>query len=444
MNEDKGRAGTTRRSFMQAGTAAIAASGGGSAVASPTGETLALNGGPKAVAFPESRAAELSKWPRYGENEKKIVVELLENNRSYNEIPALEKELKDYLKAPYVKAHCNGTGALMSLFFALDLPRGSEIMAPSYTAWATTAPMHLFGYVPVFVDINPRTQTFDLEYAEKHLTPLTRAVIPMHSFGNPCDMDQISDFAKRHGLILLEDAAQAQGASLKGKAVGTWGAIGIFSFQASKTLPAIEGGAGVYQTREYYERATTFGNYELPGSFPEDSPYRGYQGTGMGPKLRIHPLGAALARTQLQGLDQRNAVVDAQARKLADRLIEMPGISRPYTRPDARRVHWANLILFLDDKKAGCPRDALLKALQSEGVRISPGTYDVQHKYRLYAEAKWWHHPPVIPESLPGTTEVNRTAVRLPLFYQDASELIEQYVTAFEKVWAQRSALARG
>src|ERR1035437_6640511 len=87
MNEDKGRAGTTRRSFMQAGTAAIAASGGGSAVASPIGETLALNGGPKAVAFPESRAAELSKWPRYGENEKKIVVELLENNRSNNEIP---------------------------------------------------------------------------------------------------------------------------------------------------------------------------------------------------------------------------------------------------------------------------------------------------------------------------------------------------------------------
>ena len=182
---------------MQAGTAAIAVSGGG-AFGSPTGETLALNGGPKAVTFPAARAAELSKWPRYEENEKRVIIELLENNRSYGEIPLLEKELKEYLKAPYVKAspyvkaHCNGTSALMSLFFALDLPRGSEIMAPSYTAWATTAPMHLFGYVPVFIDINPRTQTFDLEYASKHLTPLTRAVMPMHSFGNPCDLDQIS------------------------------------------------------------------------------------------------------------------------------------------------------------------------------------------------------------------------------------------------------------
>jgi dTDP-4-amino-4,6-dideoxygalactose transaminase len=303
--------------------------------------------------------------------------------------------------------------------------------------------MHLFGYVPAFVDINPRTQTFDVEDAEKRVTKLTRAVMPMHSFGNPCDMDRITEFAKRHGLIVLEDAAQACGASLQGKPCGTWSSIGIFSFQASKTLPSLEGGAGIYQTREYYERATAFGNYELPATFPEDSPYRVYQGTGFGLKLRIHPLGAAIARIQLRGLDARNAVVDAQARKLADRLVELPGISRPYTRPDAKRVHWASLMLFLDEKKAGCPKSKLLKALQAEGVRVTEGAYDEQHKYKLYSETKWWHHPVVIPD-LPGTTEVNRTAVRLPLFYEDAGELIAQYVAAFEKVWARRTALARG
>jgi len=220
------------------------------------------------------------------------------SNGWYPEIPALEKELQQHLGAPYVKAHMNGTSALMSMFFALGLPAGSEILAPSYTAWATTAPMHFFDYVPVFVDINPRTMTFDLAYARKRLNSRIKAVLPMHSFGNPCDMDEISDFAKQHGLIVVEDAAQAQGASLKGKPMGTWGSIGIFSFQGSKILPSIEGGAGVYQTREHYERATMFGNYELPNSFPQDSAYRIYQGTGMGPKLRIHPLAAALARRQ--------------------------------------------------------------------------------------------------------------------------------------------------
>ncbi|MCL5745660.1 MAG: DegT/DnrJ/EryC1/StrS family aminotransferase, partial [Acidobacteria bacterium] len=348
----------TRRSFLGTGAAAVE-----SARVSRAAETLALNGGPKAVTVPAARLAELTRYPRFGDEEKKAMVELLGNGNFYQEIPLFEKELKDYLKAPYVKAHANGTSALMSMFFALDLPRGSESMAPSYTAWATTAPMHLFGYVPRFVDVNPRTMTFDLAYASRHLTPRTRALLPMHSFGNPCDMDQICAFAKERGLVVVEDAAQAQGASLQGKPVGTWGAIGEFSMQASKILPAIEGGSGVYRTREYYERATVFGNYELARTFPGDSPYRVYQGTGMGPKLRIHPLAAASARRQLRGMDARNALVDAQVRKLTDQLVHLPGLSVPYCRPDAKRVYWGSHMLFIDEAKAGCPKDALMKAL---------------------------------------------------------------------------------
>lgn len=429
-------AGRTRRSFIETG-AVVAASAGAARAA----ETLALNGGPKAVTIPATRLAELTRYPRFGDEEKKVLVDLIGNGNFYQEIPLFEKELKEHLGAPYVKAHANGTSALLSMFFALDLPRGSEIMAPSYTAWATTAPMHLFGYVPRFVDLNPRTMTFDLAYAAKHLTPQTRALLPMHSFGNPCDMDQICDFAKERGLIVVEDAAQAQGASLKGKPVGTWGAIGEFSMQSSKILPAIEGGSGVYQTREYYERATVFGNYELARTFPEDSPYRHYQGTGMGPKLRIHPLAAAIARRQLRGMDARNAIVDAQVRKLTGQLVHLPGLSVPYCRPDAKRVYWGSHMLFIDEAKAGCSKDALLKALRAEGVPISHGAYDEQHKYKLYAEAKWWHHPVEIPAELPGTTQVNRTAARMPLFYGEAGDVIEQYVKAFEKVWASRAKL---
>lgn len=437
-NMDNSNAGRTRRSFLEAGAAVV-----GSATAARAAETLALNGGLKAVTIPATRLAELTRYPRFGDEEKKALVELLGNGNFYQEIPLFEKELKEHLKAPYVKAHANGTSALMSMFFALDLPRGSEIMAPSYTAWATTAPMHLFGYVPRFVDINPRTMTFDLADAAKRLTPRTRALLPMHSFGNPCDMDQICSFAKERGLVVVEDAAQAQGASLQGKPVGTWGSIGEFSMQASKILPAIEGGSGVYQTREYYERATVFGNYELARTFPEDSPYRVYQGTGMGPKLRIHPLAAAIARRQLRGMDARNAIVDANVRKLTDRLVHLPGLTVPYCRPDAKRVYWGAHLLFLDQAKAGCSKDALMKALRAEGVPISNGSYDEQHKYKLYAEAKWWHHPVEIPAELPGTAQVNRTAARMPLFYGEADDVIEQYVKAFEKVWARRGELAK-
>jgi dTDP-4-amino-4,6-dideoxygalactose transaminase len=432
----------TRRTFVQTGAAAATALG-----ALPSrvhaGEVLALQGGPKAVSIPADVQRQTFKWPRYEQEEKQAVLDLMDSNNWYAEIPAFEKELKEYLKVPYVKAHSSGTSSLMSMFFALDLPRGSEILAPSYTAWATTAPLHLFGYVPAFVDINPRTMTFDVEDAKRRLTSRTKAVIPMHSFGNPCDMDHICAFAKERGLIVLEDAAQAQGASLQNKQVGTWGAMGMFSHQSSKTLPAIEGGSGTYQTREYYERATVFGGYELARYFPDDSPYKKYLGTGIGPKFRIHSLGAAIARRQLRKLDHQNAREDAQVRKFTQRIIELPGVSIPYTRTDAKRVYWGSQIIFIDDQKAGCPKDVLLKALRAEGVNIAPGVYDEQHKYKLYSEPKWWHHPVVIPNDLHGTAQVNRQALKIPVFRAEAAELIEQYVKAFEKVWANRSKLAK-
>jgi dTDP-4-amino-4,6-dideoxygalactose transaminase len=427
-----------RRLFVQTTAAGLAAGG----MTSQAQETLAVDGGRRAVTLPDDKVAAITKWPRYGDQEKTAISALLDNNKWYAEIPLLENELKHHLRVPYVKSHMNATSALMSMFFALQFEPGSEILAPSYTAWATTAPMHLFRYVPAFVDIDPRTMTFDLAYARKRINSRTRAILVMHSFGNPCDMDQICTFAKEKGLVVLEDAAQAQGASLQGRPVGTWGSIGVFSFQSSKVLPSIEGGAATYQTREHYERATTFGNYELPNTFPPDSRYRIYQGTGFGPKLRIHPLAASLARHQLRKMDAHNEMVDTQLRRLNQRLSELAGVSVPFTRAEAKRVYWASNLIFIDEQKTGCAKSALIKALRAEGVQASDGAYDEQHRYKLYSEAKWWHHPVVIPEDLHGTAQVNRQAVRLPVFHDQAGELIDQYISAFRKVWANRSKLS--
>ena len=125
-------------------------------------EALALDGGPKAVTYPSRKHREASRWPLYGAEEETAVLEVL-RNPSYRPIDAFEQDWKQYTGAPYVKAHCNGTSALTSMFFALDLPPGSEIMVPSYTFFASIMPMRIFGLVPVFVDIDPRTLNFDLE-----------------------------------------------------------------------------------------------------------------------------------------------------------------------------------------------------------------------------------------------------------------------------------------
>jgi len=437
---------TSRRVFLKStGAAAAGLAWASRASAQGSSETLAASGGPKAVTFPSDRIAAATKWPRFGEDEKKAVCEVLDLScgEVYRDLPLLEKEWKEYHNVPYAKAHCNGSSTLTSMFFALDLPPGSEIMAPSYTFFATILPMRFFGCVPIFIDINPRTACFDLEYAAAHLTKDTKAMVPMHSWGMPCDMDQICSFAKEHGLIVCEDAAHAHGASLQGKKMGAWGAISIFSFQATKPLPAIEGGMGNYQTREYYERAAAFGHYEDPPKFPDDSPYRGYDGTGFGQKYRIHPIAAALARKQLAGLDARNAAVAKRVRQLNDRICQLPGLTEPYCRSDAQRVYYSNNMVFLDEAKAGVTRAQLLKALQAEGVSASSGAYPEQHKFKIYSEEKWWHHKPNVPENLPGTAQVNRSCIYLPLFYEDVPDVIEQYITAFEKVWAHRSELAK-
>ncbi|MBI4578321.1 MAG: DegT/DnrJ/EryC1/StrS family aminotransferase [Planctomycetes bacterium] len=430
---------TTRRRFLKT-TGALAA---GAALVRPgraraAGEILALNGGPKAVTIPH---ADANRWPLYGKEEEDAVIALL-RDPGYGPNATLEKEWQDYFKVPFVKSYCNGTSALTAMFFGLNLPPGSEIMVPSYTFFATIVPMRLFGLVPVFVDINPRTLNFDLDDAKKRLTANTKAVLPVHWFGNPCDMDAISEWAKERGLIVLEDCAHAHGTSLKGRLMGTWGEMSITSFQATKPLPGIEGGMGIYQKREHYERAATLGHYDVPRSFPADSPYRKYAVSGLGLKLRMHPVCAALARVQLKGLERRTAEGVAQTRSLNDRLIELPGLYEQKSRTDGKRLYYAQNTMFIDEAQAGMTREAVVKALQAEGVRARAYTYPLQHKLALYAEAQWWHHKPTIPE-LPGSEQANATAISLPYFTKAVPEVVEQYVKAFEKIWSHRKELAR-
>jgi perosamine synthetase len=390
---NKDSAPFTRRNFLKTSTVAVAGlTVADYGFATPKTETLAMAGGGKTVNCPPDQFAALTKWPRYGDAEKQTLCKLLDNNTFYDELPAFEKEWQDYTGATFVKNHINGTSALTSMYFALDLPAGSEIMVPSYTFFATCLAMRFFGCVPIFIDINPKTATFDLEDAKRKLTPQTRAVVPMHSWGLPCEMDRISDWAKEKGLIVLEDAAHAQGASMQGKKMGTWGAMGIFSFQASKVLPCIEGGMGMYQTREYYERATGFGHYDVLAKFPSGSSVSPYDGTGFGQKYRMHPLAAALGRHQLKKLDAMNQLVEKNVRAMNDPLTRLVGVSEPLCRADQKRVYYNRNMLLVDFKKAGFSRDALVKALKAEGVDVNFWDYPEQHKLKIYAEAKWWHH----------------------------------------------------
>ncbi len=428
----------SRRVFLKTtGAAAAGLALAGQRQAYGAAETLAVKGGPKAVTVPTGDAW---KWPLYGETEEQAMIQLL-RHPSYDPVAKLEEEWCAHFGMPYAKAHYNGTSALAAMFFALNLPPGSEIMVPSYTFFATITPMRFFGLVPVFVDINPRTLNFDLEDAKKRLTPNTKAVLPVHWIGLPSDMDLISEWAEEKGLIVLEDSAHAHMAKLKDKYVGTWGRMSIYSYQMSKPLPAIEGGMGMYHNKEDFERATAFGNYDMPG-IPSDSPVYKYKGSGYGLKFRMHPMAAELARCQMRGIEERNAAGVRQTRRLNDELTQLPGLYEQSSgRKDVQRLYYAWNMLFIDEAEAGMSRDAAVEALKAEGVNASGLNYTLQHKLPLYAEDEWWHHKPVVPE-LPGSEQANATSIALPYFTKEVPELVDQYIKAFQKVWAHRSELA--
>ncbi|MDD4870128.1 MAG: DegT/DnrJ/EryC1/StrS family aminotransferase [Kiritimatiellae bacterium] len=399
-------------------------------------ETLALDGGPKAVTASSSDA---TTWPRYGAEEEMAVVDVL-RKPNYSAIDALEADWKKHFNLPYCKAHYNGTSAITAMFFALNLPAGSEIMVPCSTFWATITPMRFFGLVPIMIDINPVTLNFDIEDAKRKLTKNTRAVFPVHYLGMPADMDRISDFCKEKGLIVLEDACHAHGASMHGKFMGAWGRMACFSFQASKPLPAIEGGMGNYQDQEDFEKATILGHYEWASKLKGSNKKYSY---GMGMKLRMHPMAAALARCQLEKLDKYKVVLKAQVRKLNDRIARLPGLYEQQNRPDVDRVYYAANRFLLNETEAGMSRNVCVKALKAEGVSAGAAGAQFLCDNPIFHEAEWWHHMPVIADKFPGALEVNKRGISLPFFTKEMPELTEQYIKAFEKVWAHRKQLGK-
>src|SRR6267142_6645332 len=168
------------------------------------------------------------------------------------EVTAFEDEFATYCHANYGVAVNSGTSALHLALLAAGLGPGDEVITVSFTFVATVAAIHYVGAIPVFVDIDPRSYTIDVSQIEQAVTKRTKAIMPVHLYGQPADMDPILEIARRHNLIVIEDAAQAHGAEYKGRRVGSIGDLGCFSFYPGKNLGAYgEGGMVVTNSAEY-------------------------------------------------------------------------------------------------------------------------------------------------------------------------------------------------
>ena len=313
-------------------------------------------------------------WPVFGEPEEQALVGTLRSGRWYRgngeNVRRFEEAYARATGARRCLATCNGTSALFVCLNALDVQPGDEVVIPPYTFIATVNVVLRQFALPVFVDTDPDTFQMDASKLEAAITERTRAIMPVHLGGNVCDMDRILAIARARNIPVIEDACQAHMAEWKSRKVGTLGAAGCFSFQASKNLNSGEGGAVLTDDEALYERAYAFHNNgsglkAIGTNFV-------YASTGH--NLRLTEFQAALLLGQMTRLDAQVRTRAANGAYLTSLLEQIPGI-RPARQYSGCTLNAYHLYMFRYDPAefSGLSRELFLKALRAEGIPAAGG-----------------------------------------------------------------------
>lgn len=321
---------------------------------------------------------------------------------------AFEKGFAEYCGTEYCVGVGNGLDALMLALKALGVGPGDEVIVPSNTYIATALAVTYVGARPVFVE--PDIRTFNLEPAliEDKISRRTKAVIPVHLYGQACDMDPIMETARKHGLYVVEDCAQAHGAEYKGKKVGTFGDAACFSFYPGKNLGALgDAGAVVTNNGGLAEKVRCLGNY--------GSDYK-YHHIYKGSNSRLDELQAAFLAVKLPHLDRMNNDRRRTAAKYSNE-IRNPKLVLPFVRSDCLPVWHVYAVRCRE-------RDALAEYLRERGIGTNKHYPIPMHMQECYKDLG------LESGSLPIAEEISRTELSIPMYYGMTDEEIQYVVDA--------------
>lgn len=274
-------------------------------------------------------------------------------------IPAFEKTFSAKCGAKYGISCTSGTTALHLALSTLGLGRGDEVILPTFTMIATANAVAYTGAKPVLVDAEPRSWNMDIQRIEMKITPRTKAIIPVHTYGHPVDMDSLLSLAERRDLVVIEDAAHAHGAEYKGRRVGSLAHAACFSFYANKIITTGEGGMITTNDERFAQKARTLRDHAFSKERHFWHKYRGFN-------YRMTNLQAAIGFAQTENLD---ALVQARIKNAEtyDRFLDgLPGLTLPLRTPGIKNVFWMYAILVEDD--FGISRDALREKLALRGI----------------------------------------------------------------------------
>jgi perosamine synthetase len=395
-------------------------------------------------------------WPLTTEEDKRAVLNVLNRRILWGayapEVKALQKEWADYVGTKHCIATNSGTAALHISVAAAGVGPGDEVLTSALTFVASALAIMQQNGIPVFVDIDQDTFNIDPKKIEVKITDRTKAIIPIHLHGLPADMDEINAIAKRHNLIVIEDACQAHGALYKGRKTGTLGDMAAFSLNGSKNLPGGEGGLFTTNSDEYHFKAD---KVKSLGEVIEEGVERDYNAFDIGWMYRYPELGAAFTRSRLKTLDQENRLRRENAEYFAKRLKELKGITPPFIPEDRTSVYHLYRIK-LDPKPLGVNLSAnefrakTQKALRAEGVQANRWGNRPVPMQRLFQDRNGYGKgcPWTCPygkgtsvtyrkEDFPVTKKIveETIVVHDALYPPNGKELVDRYVAAFQKLW---------
>ena len=322
-----------------------------------------------------------------------------------------EKAFAEFCNTAYCVGVGNGLDSLMLSLKALGIGQGDEVIVPSNTYIATALAVTYVGATPVFVEPILETYNIDPDRIEEKITDRTKAIMPVHLYGQPADMNPIMEIAKKHGLYVVEDCAQAHGAKYKGEVIGSFGDAAGFSFYPGKNLGALgDGGAAVTNDKELAERIRALGNY--------GSDYK-YHHIYQGNNSRLDELQAAFLLAKLPELNRMNARRREIAKQYMEGIVN-PAVILPVIIDDVEPV-WHIFAIRCAE------RDILAQYLADKGIGTNKHYPIPIHLQKCYEDLG------ILEGSLPIAEEISRTELSIPMYYGMTDEEVQYVIDAINE-----------
>jgi len=330
-------------------------------------------------------------------------------------VDRLESDFAKYCDIRYALTATNGTTALHMAYLALGLKAGDEVILPAFGFMASANMALYVGAKPIFTDVDPQTWCLSAAEIEKHLTSRTKLIVPIHTYGNVCEMDTVMQLADSHGVTVVEDVAEAFVCRYKNRLAGSYGSIGTFSFQATKTITTGEGGMVITNDQYLYDRMALYRSHGMRRK-------QYYWHDLAGHNFRLTNLQAAVGVAQMEKLEhivKERKRVQNQYKKL---LSDIPGLTLQYFSPEVDPVIWA-IAVKLDPLAFPQGRDIVIEEMMHDGIETRPG----------FVAPRFMNHIYTCPE-LPISEELSKNVFSLPTYPTLQDEQIDFICNQLKKL----------